>query len=42
MVETEKEGTLVDEIPVVREFQMYSQMILQDYPQIEKWSSQLI
>ena len=33
VVETGKEGTLVDEIPVVREFRyhMYSRMISQDY-----------
>ena len=31
VVETGKEGTMVDEIPVVRSSQMYSQMILQDY-----------
>ena len=36
VVDTGKEGTLVDEILVVREFPMYSQMILQDYLQIEK------
>ena len=42
VVETGKEGTLADEISIVRENKMYSQMILRDYLQIEKWSSPLI
>ena len=42
VVETGKEGTLVDDIPVVESSQMYSHMILQNYLQIERWSSPLI
>ena len=42
VVETGKERTLVDEIPIVREFPDVFLMILQDYLQIEKWSSPLI
>ena len=38
VVETGKKGTLVDEIPVVREFPN----VLQDFLQIEKWISPLI
>ena len=40
VVETGNEGTLVDEIPVVREFP--NAFPVQDYLQIEKWSSPLI
>ena len=42
VVETRKEGTLVDEIPVVREFPYVFRMISQDYLQKERWSSPLI
>ena len=42
VVETRKEGTLVDEIPVVREFHYLFRMISQDYLQKERWSSPLI
>ena len=40
--ETGKEGTLVDEIPVVREFPNVFPDDIQDYLQIERWSSPLI
>ena len=44
VVETGNEGTLVHEIPVVRDFHshMYSRMISQDFLQKERWRSPLI
>ena len=42
VVEIRKEGTLVDEIPVLREFPHVIRMISQDYLQKERWSSPLI
>ena len=42
VVETGKEGTLVDEIPVVREFPDVFSDDITGLPQKERWSSPLI